>query len=424
MSAQSRCSYLAGEMATRFPLREGAFTPSPPPPRPPPPPPLPPPPPSPFIPASEFAREHRPEISAVRLSTYFLPEAVEPADRRELLRHYGAWPQFVRSKDLQLKEPRAIREEIIAATAQESWTKWAGCSLRQITSESSGRPPLPCRTGASPATCFDGARRCGTLAANSRDPYVEFDVDSVLPHNYLFLIEFTLPDSPVHGPLLFKGYYETGGAGYTVTLTDDHRLPLRVGCLPWSEQNVAHWTHGLRKVQHRCARVLASDADLKELSRARYVRITLNGEHRQLWVDEIMLIFREPVDQSYSISVNLTSSKTELIKTSAYSPPPPQSPHLPPQPKAPPDAPSPGVVANCSTFFGRYIVPQEASVLLHEPCGQTPEQCCQHAYENGASGFQINGAGCCDLLTITTLEGAIHGNSTTNRGWISGRVDN
>ena len=428
MSAQSRCSYLAGEMATRFPLREGAFTPSPPPPQPPPPPPLPPPPPSPLIPASEDAREYRPEITAVRLSTYFVPEPLEPAPsppavagRRELLSDYGTWPDFVRAKDLKLVEHRAVYDEIIAATTRETWTKWAGCSVKQITLASPGAPPLPCRTGASPETCFDGARRCGALDGNSRDPYVEFDIDDVRNHYYLFAIEFTLPDSPVYGPLLFKGYYESGGAGYTVTLTDDHRLPLRVGCLPWTEQNVAFWTAGLRRVQHRCARVMASDSDLEELARVRHVKITLDGEHRQLWVERIDIVFREPVDQSYSISVNLTTSEAELIKTFAYPPPPPQSPHLPPQPRAPPDAPFPSVVGNCTTFFGQYTMPQEATLLLHEPCGQTPEQCCQHAYENGASGFQINGAGCCDLLTITTVGRAIH-EGTTNRGWVSGRV--
>jgi hypothetical protein len=337
---------------------------------------------------------------------YISPSA-PPASgrRREMLTNYGTWPTFARAKDLKLVEHRSIYDEIIAATTRETWTQWAGCSVTQITIGSPGAPPLPCRTGASPATCFDGSRRCGTLDENSRDPYIEFDVDAVRQHYYLFAIEFTLPDSPVYGPLLFKSYYETGGRGYTVTLTDDHRLPLRVGCLPWSEQNVAFWTEGLRRVQHRCARVLASDSDLEELGRARHVKITLDGENRQLWMDSIDIVFRNLVEQPPSPPV------------------PPQSPHLPPQPKAPPDAPSPSVVGNCTTFFGQYLVPREATILLHEPCGQTPEQCCQHAYENGASGFQINGAGCCDLLTVNTVGVAMH-ESPTDRGWISGRVVN
>eukprot|EP00966_Prymnesium_polylepis_P057770 1338027-Prymnesium_polylepis.1 len=141
-------------------------------------------------------------------------------------------------------------------------------------------------------------------------------------------------------------------------------------CLAWTEQNVARWTEGLRKVQHRCASVLASDADMEELSRARHVKITLNGENRQLWVDGIQLIFRDLVEKPPSPPV------------------PPQTPHLPPQPGAPPDAPLPSVAGNCTTFVGQYPT-DEATLLLREPCGQTTEQCCQHAYENGASAFQI-----------------------------------
>lgn len=385
-----------------------------------------------MIPAFEDAREYRPEISSVYLSTFFLPAPPDATsfsralktDHRALLRQYGTWPDVVWSKDLKLVESKAIREEILHATTLQVWSKWAGCSNQQVTSKSSGTPPLPCRTGSSPSTCFDGARRCGTLEENSRDPYVEFVLDFVQSGYYLFAIEFTLPDSPVYGPLLFKSYYETGGTGYTVTLTDDHRLPLSVECLPLSEQNVVFWIEGLRLVQHRCARVLASDEELEELSRVRHVKITLNGEHRQLWVDSVQLIFRRPIEVSYSIRVNLSSSQTELIRVGrkAYPSPPVQSPYLPPQPKAPPDAPFLSDVKNCSTFFGRYDVPQEATVLLHEPCGITIQDCCQHAHENGADGFQINGAGCCDLLVIESMKNVAHEQNSVNIGWVVGHV--
>jgi hypothetical protein len=310
----------------------------------------------------------------------------------------------VRARDLKLVESSAVRAEILQATTEQVWTKWAGCSMQQVTRQSPGTPPLPCRTGASPATCFDGSRRCGTLQENSLNPYVEFDIGDVRDHHYLFAIEFALPSSPVYGPLLFKSYYETGGKGYTVTLSDDHRLPLRVGCLPWTEQNVAFWSEGLHRVQHRCARVLASDADLEELGRARHVKITLEGQNRQLWVDGIELVFRN------------------LIEKPPFPPVAPQAPNIPPQPKAPPDAPSPAAGGSCATFFGQFAVPVEATVLLREPCEQTPAQCCKHAHENGASGFEINGAGCCNLLTITMTSGHAMHNISTNQGWISGIV--
>ena len=409
VSVQSRCSYLASELSARYALATGAFTPSPPPPTPPPPPPDPPPPPSPLMPSVEAQREYSPPISAVRLSTYFVPEsseASEPDDDsggRQLLDIYGTWPSFVRARHIGLTAEPGVRLQMLDKMTAQPWTQWAGCSIRQITTESHSPPSLPCRTGASVVTCIDGARRCSTLYANSVDPYVEIEIDRVPDHYYLFAIEWTLPDSPVYGPLLFHSYDQSGGRGYSITLADEHRLPLRIGCLPLTEQNVVAWVEGLRKVQHRCARVLASDADLRELARARYVTMRLDGSYRQLWLDGIDVVYRD------------------LVEKPPLPPLPPPSPHIPPRPRAPPDAPADTRRAVCETHYGRYDIPEEATVLLEEPCGQTVEDCCRHAHENQAGGFQLSAAGCCDLLVLAE-RAAPRQATSTDMGWTSGIV--
>ena len=39
---------------------------------------------------------------------------------------------------------------------------------------------------------------------------------------------------------------------------------------------------------------------------------------------------------------------------------------------------------------------------LDEPCGLTQTQCCDHKNENGAGAYQIDDAGCCDLIYFNT----------------------
>lgn len=303
---------------------------------------------------------------------------------RRLLAFYGDWPNHKYAKDLYLEEDAATIQAMRTAIGTTPMQKWAGCSQRQVFSETTVIPPLPCRTGASAQSCVDGERRCGTLYENSYEPFIEFEINEVPLHYYFFALEFTLPDNADFGPLLFQGYYETGGRGYQVTVTDAHKLPLRVGCLPWGEQIVTFWAQGLRKVQHRCAKVLASDEDLEELSKVRHVRITLPGADRQLWVDRVRIIYRNHEDKPPS------------------PPLPPPSPQLPPQPKAPPDMPAPAAVS-CFTYANlKWAIPEKATVLFQEPCGQSFENCCRLAHDFNATGFALSAAGCCDLLEVLT----------------------
>ena len=48
--------------------------------------------------------------------------------------------------------------------------------------------------------------------------------------------------------------------------------------------------------------------------------------------------------------------------------------------------------------------------IVEEPCGVTQPDCCLHMQENGAAAYQIDDAGCCDLIYLDT--GMVFANMT------------
>jgi cysteine-rich repeat protein len=250
-------------------------------------------------------------------------------------------------------------------------------------------PPLPCRTGASPETCVDGDHRCGTLYENSLNPYMELYLEPV-PHDYyLFTIEILFPSNPTYARLFYHSYLnEGGGAGYQIELRDSYHQIIPTACLDRTRQVVSYYSDGFDKLQHRCSDPLATSAQLLDMAKVRYVTVRLPGEHRQLWIKDVRIVFRKLFDLPPS--------------------PPPGPPTLrpPPLPHAPPDPPVAvdSSLLSCHFFANKaYAVPSEATVVLDEPCGLTPRQCCLLSYEHTdrfVNGFTINGAGCCTMLHI------------------------
>ena len=356
------------------------------------PPSAPPPPPSPSIPDSELAKEATPHISSVTLSTYFLPETKgAEGTRRELFQaQYGTWPYFTSAEDLGLSEPGEIVDQIKDSLDLLPMTSWAGCSRNQFVA-GQPLPALPCRTGVGAGNCVDGARRCGTVAENARDPFVEFTVDTVDTQYYLFTIEFSLPVHPVCGPLLFKPFEATGGEGYSVTVYDDHHSALSSQCQPFSHQNVKGWVDGMLNVQFQCTSPTATDRQLHELTRARIVRVVLPGENRQIWLDSVRVVYRV------------------LTDVTPFPPPPPPRPRLPPQPVAPPDSPT-ATSSECAFFANTRWLSSQSRFLMNEPCSVTQQTCCEHAHANHATGFQLSASGCCTLLTLinTSVVPSVH----------------
>ena len=387
-----RCTYLAQQLAARYYLVD--FNPSPPPPASPSPLPLPPPPPLPPAPPSEpteFAEIHAVGVilEGVTLSTFFVPEEETPADRRRVAAEavYGTYDQGrTLVRDIGLTAPRNIRAAMVANLDTHPAKRFASCGITMPNGESP--PPLPCRTGASTTTCLDGYRRCGTMADNSVEPWMEMHLDDVPSGHYLFYIEFNLPSNPLHGALLFRPYTQSRSRGYTIQLRDEgHRL-LSEQCLPLSRQVVNFYTDGLQTFQHRCTDSFDSPTRLHELSRARYVRVTLTGTDRQIWFDSVRVFFRKFFD---------------MPPLPPPSPPPPPSPR---SPLAPPDSPV-SQEQKCTATSGLTYSETAATRIFNEPCGLSPARCCQLAYENSlANGYELSASGCCTLLNVHNTSAA------------------
>ena len=163
-----------------------------------------------------------------------------------------------------------------------------------------------------------------------------------------------------------------------------------------------------------CHPPTATDAQLYALSGAYRIRITLPGTFRQVWLDEI-----QPIERPL----------TETGVRTAPSPPPPMPSH-PAHPSAPcadtGDVVCSSILAggacectvgstiayHCATTCGccssppsvclhyawRWIDPSVSHRVEHQPCGLTRTECCEHKQEHGAGAYQIDDAGCCDLI--------------------------
>jgi hypothetical protein len=380
IGTEARCSRLADAMMTAFVLGNG-FSPPPMPPRPevqdsPPPPP--PSPPRPRLPQAEDARIVFQEPRAVTLSTYFLggPET-DPATATTSLGNYMARENVA----------NATRE---AALSDITWyTKqgqWAACSQALIDMGA----VLPCRTGDFPHRCINGARHCGSVEENTRAPWIDIDLRGGKPDDrdyYFFALYITLPHEPEYGSLFFQsgqGVSEDRGdvtnRFYELEVLDINHNPLPRQCKPYHKQQVDFYTEGMGYFQYVCLGALADDEAYNTMRQVRFVRLTLLGNHRTLWITGLHAEWRT----------------VEALPPSL--PPPPPSPPLPPQPGAPPDHPI--FAPTCHTYEG-YAFGDRYSVSFHEPCGLTADACCRLAHDhNHTAAFHLSPSGCCTLLDV------------------------
>ena len=381
LSAEARCSRLASAFMTSFVLGNG-FSPPPLPPRPevqdsPPPPP--PSPPRPRLPQAEDARIVYQDPEGVTLSTYFIggPET-DPATASTGVGNYMARENMA----------NATRETVMTDVAftRVPQQLWAACSeaLVQIGAE------LPCRTGDFPHRCINGARHCGTTEENTREPWVELNLHHGLPQDrdyYFFALYVMLPPEPEYARLFFQtaqGVSEDRGdvtnRFYKLEVFDTNHNPLPRQCKPYHKQSVDFYTEGMAYFQYVCLDALAEDEDYNAMRHVRYVRLTLLGDYRMIWLTGLRAEWRT----------------IEALPPSL--PPPPPSPPLPPQPAAPPDLP---VFAHtCHTYPGRSFGTRY-NVSFYEPCGLTAEACCRLAYDhNHTAAFHLSPSGCCTLLGV------------------------
>ena len=318
-------------------------------------------------------------VHEARLSTYFVPTTVN--DRRKLETAPSEMGLIVDSDEL---------ETTIAALDARlpSITKLAACTSSMIEAGA----PLPCRTAGNPTRCFAGLRSCGTAEENTREPFVELDYHEYdAPFDgraYLFEVKFHLPPQEEYGQLLFHPPSTYGGdvqanRGWRMEVYDEHRTLLPVQCQDWNIGATAtEYVEGLRTVEHACLRASADERDYETMTKARIVKIILKGEHRQLWLDSIDVVFRHLLVDG---------------------PPPSHADLPPPSPSAPPDPPAAPPTATCTWTSGLAPVDWEAHVVAKEPCHISRDECCAHARERESSHGDavvavMNEAACCFLV--------------------------
>ena len=391
LSAEARCSRLASVMMTRFVLGDGFSPPTPPPidvveredvylP--------PPPPPSPVafapLPDEELGRVVFQSPVAVELSTYFIgsPEVVSATASAET------------GNAMALDNvANATRENTLQTiTNSLDRAQWAQCSEALIGAGAT----LPCRTGDFPRRCIDGARHCGTADENTRAPWMELDLRTNRPTDrdyHFFALEVALPAVPELGRLFFQsaqGVSEDRGdvtnRFYALEVFDHNHNPLATQCKPYHKQSVDFYSEGMTHFQYVCLDALADDAAFVAMRHVRFVRLTLLGEHRMLWLMGARALWRTLQELPPSL------------------PPPPPNPPAPPQAVAPPDAPE--VTHSCHlyqhlAFGGTY------PVAFKEPCDLTADECCALAHDhNQTAAFHLSPSGCCTLLEVPEADQA------------------
>lgn len=367
ISAEARCARLADAMMITHVVGDG-FSP-------PPPPPLsdldvvasapPPSPPRPRLPSSEDARVVYQSPHSTTLSTYFLG---------------GLGTVSGLGNKMGLTSLGSTREYALQRITDSERSTWAECStIRNV---------LPCRTGDLPERCIHGAEQCGTTEENTRAPWVELDLHDGKPTDrdyYFFALEVSLPSDPELGALFFRtaqGVSEDRGdvtnRFYKLEVFDTHHNPLPTQCKPYFKQSVDFYTAGMTHFQYVCLEALAEDEDYVVMRDVRYVRLTLLGEYRMLWITGMRVLWRT------------------LQALPPTTPPPPPTPPVPPRPNAPPDAPA--VARVCHEYTALLF---DYPVAFKEPCGLTAAQCCVLAYDhNHTAAYHLSPSGCCTLLNV------------------------
>jgi len=414
LSEETRCAALAINLHAQFELRPGmgwdppSLPPLTPGVDPPPPPPMPP---SPRPPLEEARRLYKIAVTRATLSTYFVPTVAPspppmfPLESDGKAFKYAAREQQLRTAELaadaQSTPVRVSTEKQAAMLRQVGATVESGSehrmqALAACTQDLAGAgAPLPCRTSVVFDRCVDGARRCSGSYENGYEPWVQLDFrdfqDNPARPRYLFAVVMRIPQQEEYGRLLFHALNNdvVENRGWRLTAYDDHHHELPIQCQSWVKSRATEHTEGLTDVEHGCLPASAEPEAYYTLSKARFLRITLIGEYRQIWLDRIDVYFRT------------------IFGVDALPPPPPylQPPLSPP---APPDPPPPPPHVACVKHANLAPPGWESYVVETEPCGITFHECCgmARAHVNATAGrsvdaFVLSASGCCSLLAAS-----------------------
>ena len=300
LSAETRCSALAITMHTSFTLNDLSWQPPflPPiapttlPPPPPPSPPSPNPPPT-------TGNLRRVEVPEVVLSTYFLPQLrIDPSYQIVGGSVVGLEidPDVAPSELGVTTNNNATRNRLIAEySARGRFSSHLAACTTQLRDA-----PLPCRTSVLPERCLDGSKACSTAEHNGEGVFMELDFhataqDGTYPH----VLVFKIPPVEEYGRLLFHALgddTQQENRGWVVELFDgNHTLIETIGQpQPWNLGSpTTEWSDGLTTIQHALFPAITSDEAYAEASKARFIRVALIGQLRQIWLVNIELFIRD-----------------------------------------------------------------------------------------------------------------------------------
>ena len=79
---------------------------------------------------------------------------------------------------------------------------------------------------------------------------------------------------------------------YKVEVFGENHNPLPTQCKPYHKQSVDFYTRGMTHFQYVCLDALADDAAFMTMRDVRYVRLTLLGAYRMLWLMGTRVLWR------------------------------------------------------------------------------------------------------------------------------------
>lgn len=235
-------------------------------------------------------------ISEVILSTYFLPRLrMDPVYEivGGLVVGLDVDPDVSPSELGVNTNNNATRNRLIAeySARGRSSSHLAACTTQLRDA------PFPCRTSVLPERCLDGDRKCSTAEHNGDAPFIELDFHATDQKNfYPHILTMRIPPQEEYGKLLFHslGNDIQENRGWRVELFDKNHTMIEVPVQSWNiGANVAEHSEGLTTVQHALFGAITSDATYAAASRARFLRVTLLGQLRQIWLENIELFIRD-----------------------------------------------------------------------------------------------------------------------------------
>ena len=238
-------------------------------------------------------------ISEIIVSTYFLPQLrVDPVYEIVGGSVVGLEvdPEVAPSELGVNTNNNDTRNRLIEAHAAHTMVNSTASNLVACTRETRDAP-FPCRTSVLPERCLDGDRKCSTAEHNGFEPFLELDFHATDQKNfYPHILTMRIPPQEEYGKLLFHslGNDIQANRGWRVELFDKNHTMIEVPVQSWNiGANVAEHSEGLTTVQHALFGAITSDATYAAASKARFLKITLIGQLRQIWFDSVELYVRD-----------------------------------------------------------------------------------------------------------------------------------